>query len=300
MAVTIQHKRGTAAEWAALNPVLKPGELGFEKDTKIIKLGDGVTAWNDLDLGYLRKDGGVMTGPLSLVAPTADAHAIRRVDLQAGYRYLTTVKFVLNGNFIKANYPGLRAVLARVQGAGAAGGGAAVTGASQTSAGGGGGGGSYAESFFLESELSASEPIVVGVGGNGVAGGTGGNGGSSSFKGATHALAPGGAGGGSATAQPYGNQAGRGGQGGYGVVGNRLAIEGGSGTPGVSMSFSVGGTGGSSRLGAGKSNTASNTNGQAGADYGGGGAGASNHSSQGTARTGGSGGAGVVLVDIYI
>ena len=81
MAVTIQHLRGTAAQWAALNPVLKPGELGFEKDTKIIKLGDGVTAWNDLDLGYLRKAGGTMTGALSLPQPTLDAHAARKLDV---------------------------------------------------------------------------------------------------------------------------------------------------------------------------------------------------------------------------
>lgn len=44
----IQVRRGTAAEWTSANPVLADGEPGLEKDTKKIKYGDGVTAWNSL------------------------------------------------------------------------------------------------------------------------------------------------------------------------------------------------------------------------------------------------------------
>ena len=50
MANTIQHKRGTAAEWTSANPTLAAGEFGFELDTGKIKLGDGSTAWSAL--GY--------------------------------------------------------------------------------------------------------------------------------------------------------------------------------------------------------------------------------------------------------
>lgn len=49
MAVRIQFRRGTAAEWAAANPTLAPGELGYEVDTAKFKLGDGSTAWASLD-----------------------------------------------------------------------------------------------------------------------------------------------------------------------------------------------------------------------------------------------------------
>lgn len=38
----------TAAEWAASNPVLLDREEAFETDTRKIKFGDGVTAWNSL------------------------------------------------------------------------------------------------------------------------------------------------------------------------------------------------------------------------------------------------------------
>lgn len=52
MAVRIQIRRGTAAEWAAANPVLMEGELGVELDTGKWKTGDGVRAWSDLDYVY--------------------------------------------------------------------------------------------------------------------------------------------------------------------------------------------------------------------------------------------------------
>jgi len=44
----IQLRRGTAAEWAAANPILDEGELGFEIDTGINKVGDGLTAYANL------------------------------------------------------------------------------------------------------------------------------------------------------------------------------------------------------------------------------------------------------------
>jgi hypothetical protein len=48
MAVRIQFRRGTAAEWTAANPTLSAGEFGFETDTRQFKLGDGSTAWSGL------------------------------------------------------------------------------------------------------------------------------------------------------------------------------------------------------------------------------------------------------------
>lgn len=56
MADIIKFKRGTSSEWATLNPVLRLGEPGFEKNTGKLKIGDGTTAWNSLD--YLTDAGG--------------------------------------------------------------------------------------------------------------------------------------------------------------------------------------------------------------------------------------------------
>jgi len=48
MAVQIQLRRDTAANWTANNPTPAEGELCIEKDTIKIKFGDGVTDWNNL------------------------------------------------------------------------------------------------------------------------------------------------------------------------------------------------------------------------------------------------------------
>jgi hypothetical protein len=48
MAVQIQLRRGTAAQWTSANPTLASGEVGFETDTNKEKIGDGTTAWNSL------------------------------------------------------------------------------------------------------------------------------------------------------------------------------------------------------------------------------------------------------------
>ena len=50
MAIQIQMRRGTAAQWTSGNPTLASGEMGVETDTDKIKVGDGATAWTSL--GY--------------------------------------------------------------------------------------------------------------------------------------------------------------------------------------------------------------------------------------------------------
>lgn len=49
--VTLIQRNGTASEWTTKNPVLALGELGIETDTRKHKIGDGSTAWNNLEYG---------------------------------------------------------------------------------------------------------------------------------------------------------------------------------------------------------------------------------------------------------
>lgn len=63
--VTILIRQDTAANWSSKNPVLKAGEWGYDTTNKIVKLGDGVTAWNNL--GQFGGGGGV-----AVFAATAD------------------------------------------------------------------------------------------------------------------------------------------------------------------------------------------------------------------------------------
>lgn len=49
ISTTFQLKRGLASAWERANPILAPGEPGWTLDTHVLKIGDGVTPWNDLN-----------------------------------------------------------------------------------------------------------------------------------------------------------------------------------------------------------------------------------------------------------
>ena len=72
MANRIQLRRGSAQEWANVNPTLAIGELGIEIDTGRIKIGDGITAWNSLR--YERPLESVTNAPNTLVQRDADGN----------------------------------------------------------------------------------------------------------------------------------------------------------------------------------------------------------------------------------
>lgn len=45
---TFQLRRGLESVWKRNNPLLAAGEPGYELDTYKVKIGDGVSLWNDL------------------------------------------------------------------------------------------------------------------------------------------------------------------------------------------------------------------------------------------------------------
>ncbi len=70
---TVKVKRATAARWASQNPVLAAGEIGYETDTRKMKLGDGTSSWTQLS--YLVADG---TGTGTDTGTGGQAATIRR------------------------------------------------------------------------------------------------------------------------------------------------------------------------------------------------------------------------------
>lgn len=48
MAITIQLRGDTAADWTENDPVLAEREMALETDTGKFKIGDGTTAWTGL------------------------------------------------------------------------------------------------------------------------------------------------------------------------------------------------------------------------------------------------------------
>lgn len=226
------------------------------------------------------------------------------VGVGTGYRLQQVIKYASSGTFLKANYPGLRAICVKVQAGGGSGAGAATAASGQNAYGTGGGGGGYAESFITDiAGLASSVTVTVGAQVAGAAAGAndGNPGNGSSFgslvvangggPGITKASStlggyiPGGAGG-DATAGDY-RVSGSGGGGGYGAA-----------------TLASGGFGGSSHLGGGGRTVGTGAGsgrqaGDPGGNYGGGGGGAMTNQG-GAAIGGGSGAQGIVFVEIYV
>lgn len=85
-------KRGTAARWAEVNPVLALGEPGFVYDTNRLKIGDGVTPWNQLP--YLEGTSGIETKSSFSELPTVGNPSMiyRVVDEKTLYQYNATTR----------------------------------------------------------------------------------------------------------------------------------------------------------------------------------------------------------------
>ena len=80
MAIRMQQRRGTSEQWTLANPVLAPGEIGFETDNSQFKVGDGVNEWNDLSY-FVNLDGISGTlGDYILLAEKGEADGVATLD----------------------------------------------------------------------------------------------------------------------------------------------------------------------------------------------------------------------------
>jgi Major tropism determinant N-terminal domain len=60
MGQRIKTRRDTAANWSSGNPILQDGEQGWDTTNKLMKVGDGITAWNSLTVNAQK--GGLVEG----------------------------------------------------------------------------------------------------------------------------------------------------------------------------------------------------------------------------------------------
>jgi len=81
MATRIQVRRGTGAAWSTSNPTLDIGEFGYNTSTGQLKIGDGTTAWADLD--YLVSDSGLSTELGNYILDTEKGSALGVAKLDA-------------------------------------------------------------------------------------------------------------------------------------------------------------------------------------------------------------------------
>jgi len=124
---TILQRNGTAARWASVNPVLGVGEVGWETNTKKIKIGDGITPWNSLAYFYSAGTaawgsiGGTLSSQtdlqtaLNAKSDTGHGHAILDVS---GLQTALDAKAPLSHSHIIADVTGLQTALDNKQAAG--------------------------------------------------------------------------------------------------------------------------------------------------------------------------------------
>jgi hypothetical protein len=94
MAFRIQIRRDESAKWAVNNPILLEGEIGYETNTTYMKIGDGVTPWNNL--GYWQ---GGLTGAglvvkknnITVQSPTSNLNFSNDFVVVSGTNYTATV-----------------------------------------------------------------------------------------------------------------------------------------------------------------------------------------------------------------
>jgi len=105
-------KINTRSQWSALNPVLMAGEPGVESNTKNVKIGDGLTAWNGLPYfsnpGYWASFWDETT-QTAAAANTPYAINLRSVDLSS-----RGVKIVSNTR-ITFDHPGVYSITFSIQ-----------------------------------------------------------------------------------------------------------------------------------------------------------------------------------------
>lgn len=88
MSTRMQQRRGLSSEWSTANPVLADGELGVTTDTDVIKLGDGMTAWNDLPTVFASRY-------LPILGKATDS------ELLDGYSHENFVKTAESGSYVE-------------------------------------------------------------------------------------------------------------------------------------------------------------------------------------------------------
>lgn len=111
MAQRIQLRRGTAAEWAAANPVLAVGEPGVETDTGKQKFGNGTTAWTALPYASKGDQGIPGVADDASVAQQVTNGTATKAALNATYATASSVTGKVDKTVADAAY---RAVVRRI------------------------------------------------------------------------------------------------------------------------------------------------------------------------------------------
>ncbi len=81
MAIQIQVRRDTSANWTSTNPILASGEIGYETNTNKFKFGDGSSTWTNLDYAVTLEAEGTTKITAGSTTPTSPVTGDLWIDL---------------------------------------------------------------------------------------------------------------------------------------------------------------------------------------------------------------------------
>lgn len=113
---TLKLRNGSSSEWDSKNPILAEGEAGYDTTKKILKIGDGTAAWNDIpDIVSAKKVTGsgnisvtvednteyryTDVTSLNITCPDGEFECFIRASFSSGISFSVT-----NGNPCHSNY----------------------------------------------------------------------------------------------------------------------------------------------------------------------------------------------------
>jgi hypothetical protein len=100
MAVQIQLRNDTSANWTSVNPTLAQGEVGVEIDTNKMKIGVGNLAWNDLP--YTGIDSEELIPLVSYEHEQASASDTWTIEHNLGF-YPSVTVFLSSGDVVEGS-----------------------------------------------------------------------------------------------------------------------------------------------------------------------------------------------------
>lgn len=82
----IKIRRGSSSEWSSANPVLDDGELGYDKTSKLIKIGDASSNWSSLpetllSVGPSMSADATKTNYLVMVSPVINFKSVADTEI---------------------------------------------------------------------------------------------------------------------------------------------------------------------------------------------------------------------------
>lgn len=98
MAVQIQLRNDTAANWTSANPTLARGEIGVEIDTNKMKIGTGTATWSDLP--YTGIDSEEIVPLVSYSHTQGSANTVWSIEHNLGF-YPSVTVFLSTGDTVE-------------------------------------------------------------------------------------------------------------------------------------------------------------------------------------------------------